>query len=105
TRYAGQRELQEADASGGQMDSIPIAIVVPHNAQSLDLSGPLDAFLEANRQAPGRCNYDVRLLSIGPDRTVTAGGMSLVAHSSIFEDERAIETLLGAGHPAYAPRH
>jgi transcriptional regulator GlxA family with amidase domain len=84
------------------MDSIPIAIVVPHNAQSLDISGPLDAFLEANRQAPGRCNYDVRLLSVGPDRTVTAGGMSVVAHGSIFEDEQPIDTLLIAGTPDYA---
>lgn len=84
------------------MDSKPIAIIVPQNAQSLDISGPLDAFLEANRQAPGRCNYDVRLLSIGPDRVVKAGGMSLVAHSSIFEDEGPIDTLLVAGTPDYA---
>jgi hypothetical protein len=34
------------------MDSKPIAILVPQDAQSLDISGPLDAFLEANRQAP-----------------------------------------------------
>ena len=53
------------------MDGKPIAIVVPQNAQSLDISGPLDAFLEANRQAPGTCNYDVRLLSIGPDHAVS----------------------------------
>lgn len=84
------------------MDSRPIAIVVPQNAQSLDISGPLDAFLEANRQAPGKCNYDVRLLSTGPDRTVTAGGMSVVAHGSIFEDEQPIDTLLIAGSPDYA---
>jgi transcriptional regulator GlxA family with amidase domain len=84
------------------VDSKPIAIIVPQNAQSLDISGPLDAFLEANRQAPGRCNYDVRLLSIGPDRVVKAGGMSLVAHSSIFEDEGPIDTLLVAGTPDYA---
>jgi transcriptional regulator GlxA family with amidase domain len=84
------------------MDSKPIAIVVPQNAQSLDISGPLDAFLEANRQAPGRCNYDVRLLSVGPDRAVKAGGMSLVAHGSIFEDDGPIDTLLVAGTPDYA---
>src|SRR6516165_7845877 len=84
------------------MDSTPIAIVVPQNAQSLDISGPLDAFLEANRQAPGRCNYDVRLLSVGPDRAVKAGGMSLVADSSIFEDDASIDTLLVAGTPDYA---
>lgn len=80
----------------------PIAIVVPQNAQSLDVSGPLDAFLEANRQAPGQCRYTVRLLSTGNDRTVKAGGMSLVADGSIFEDEGAIDTLLVAGTPDYA---
>ena len=84
------------------MASTPVAIVVPHKAQSLDISGPLDAFLEANRQAPGRCNYDVRLLSASPDRAVTAAGMSLVTHGSIFEDEGPIDTLLVAGTPDYA---
>jgi transcriptional regulator GlxA family with amidase domain len=84
------------------MDSKPIAIVVPQNAQSLDISGPLDAFLEANRQAPTKCNYHVRLLSIDQDRAVRAGGLSLVADSSILEDEGPIDTLLVAGTPDYA---
>jgi transcriptional regulator GlxA family with amidase domain len=84
------------------MDSKTIAIVVPPDAQSLDISGPLDAFLEANRQAPNRCNYAVRLLSIDPDRTVKAGGMSLVADGSIFDEEGPIDTLLVAGTPTYA---
>jgi len=38
-----------------------IAILVPPNAQSLDVSGPLDTFLEANRQSSGRVHYDVQL--------------------------------------------
>src|SRR5260370_35390841 len=84
-----------------EMMGKPIAIVVPPNAQSLDISGPLDAFLEANRQAPGRCNYGVRLLSISPDRAVTAGAMSILTHSSIFEDAQPIHTLLVAGTPDY----
>jgi transcriptional regulator GlxA family with amidase domain len=84
------------------MNGKPVAIVVPQNAQSLDVSGPLDAFLEANRQAPGRCSYEVRLLSIGRDRTVKAGSMSLIADGLIFEDEGPIDTLLVAGTPDYA---
>jgi transcriptional regulator GlxA family with amidase domain len=80
----------------------PVVIVVPQNAQSLDVSGPLDAFLEANRQAPGQSNYAVRLLSTGHDRTVKAGGMSVIADGSIFEDEGPIDTLLVAGTPDYA---
>ncbi len=80
----------------------PVAIVVPQNAQSLDVSGPLDAFLEANRQAPGRSSYEIRLLSTGPDRSAKAGGMSLIANGSIFADEGVIDTLLVAGTPDYA---
>src|SRR5712664_1878196 len=76
-----------------------IAIVVPPNAQSLDVSGPLDAFLEANRQSSGRVHYDVRLVAIDAGRTIRAGGMSLIADSSIFDDSKAIDTLLVAGTP------
>jgi transcriptional regulator GlxA family with amidase domain len=85
-----------------KMQGRAVAIVVPENAQSLDVSGPLDAFLEANRQAPGQCRYEVRLVSTGPDRTVKAGGLSLIADGSIFEDEKPIDTLLVAGTPDYA---
>jgi transcriptional regulator GlxA family with amidase domain len=83
------------------MDRTPVALVVPQNAQSLDIAGPLDAFLEANRQAPGKCNYEVRLLSTGPERRVVAGAMSLVANNSILEDREPIDTLLVAGTPDY----
>src|SRR5260370_6145149 len=65
------------------VDPKAVAIVVPERAQSLDVSGPLDALLEANRQAPDRSLYAVRLLSTGHDRTVKAGGMSLIADGSI----------------------
>lgn len=83
------------------MDPTAVAIIVPQNAQSLDISGPLDAFLEANRQAPDKCNYEMRLLSTGPERTVKAGAMSLVTNNSILEDKEPIDTLLVAGTPDY----
>ena len=89
-------------ADMNHMQPQPVVIVVPENAQSLDVSGPLDAFLEANRQAPGRCHYAVRLLSASRDRVVKMGGMSIVTESSIFEDEGEIDTLLVAGTPSYA---
>ena len=79
-----------------------VAIVVPPNAQSLDVSGPLDAFLEANRQSSGGALYEVRLVATGASRTIKAGGMSLVADSSIFDDVRSIDTMLVAGTPDYA---
>jgi transcriptional regulator GlxA family with amidase domain len=80
----------------------PIVIVVPPNAQSLDVSGPLDAFLEANRQSDGRAVYQVRLVGIGADRIVNAAGMSLVTDASIFDGDHHIDTLLVAGTPDYA---
>jgi transcriptional regulator GlxA family with amidase domain len=79
-----------------------VAIIVPPNAQSLDVSGPLDAFLEANRQSSGGAVYEVRLVAAGASRTIKAGGMSLVADSTIFDDARPIDTLLVAGTPDYA---
>jgi transcriptional regulator GlxA family with amidase domain len=84
------------------MKRMSIAIVVPRNAQSLDIAGPLDVFLEANRQAPDKCNYAVRLLSTEPDRLVKASNVSLLTDGSILEDEDDIDTLLVAGTPDYA---
>jgi len=79
-----------------------VAIVVPPNAQSLDVSGPLDVFLEANRQSSGGAVYEVRLVAIGASRTIKAGGMSLVTDSSTVDDVRSIDTMLVAGTPDYA---
>jgi transcriptional regulator GlxA family with amidase domain len=79
-----------------------IALVVPPNAQSLDVSGPLDAFLEADRQSGGQAGYEVRLIALTRNRTVKAGGLSLVADSTIFDDDRPVDTLLVCGTPDYA---
>ena len=82
-----------------------VAIIVPPKAQSLDVSGPLDAFLEANRHSSGGPVYDVRLVATCAGRTIKVGGMSLVADSSIFDDAGAIDTMLVAGTPDYAIAH
>lgn len=79
-----------------------IAIVVPPSAQLLDVSGPLDAFLEANRQSGGSANYKPFLIAINEDKIVQANGISLVADSSIFDDDRHIDTLLIVGTLDYA---
>jgi transcriptional regulator GlxA family with amidase domain len=80
----------------------PIVIIVPPNAQSLDVSGPMDAFLEANRQSGGTADYEIRLVAIHADRMVKAGGMSLVTDTSIADDDHSVDTLLVAGTPDYA---
>src|SRR5260370_12873295 len=78
-----------------------VAIVVPPSAQSLDVSGPLDAFLEANRQSTGGDLYDVRLIATGVSRNIKAGGMSIGADGSIVDDVRSIDTLIRARTPHY----
>ena len=78
-----------------------VAVIVPPNAQSLDVSGPVDAFLEANRQSAGGAVYEVRLVAASASRNVKAGAMSLVADSSISDDSRPIDTMLVAGTPDY----
>lgn len=80
----------------------PVIIVVPPNAQSLDVSGPLDAFLEAGRQSGGKSSYDVRLVAIDAGRMVRVGGMSLLADTSIYEADFPVDTLLVAGTSDYA---
>jgi transcriptional regulator GlxA family with amidase domain len=80
---------------------LSVAIVVPPNAQSLDVSGPMDALLEANRQSGGDAGYELSLISMNHDRTVRVGSMSLLADTSIFDDDQQIDTLLVAGTPDY----
>lgn len=79
-----------------------IAIVVPPNAQLLDVSGPMDAFLEANRQSGGASAYELCLIALSENKMVRAGGAFLMADASIFDEDRRIDTLLVAGTPDYA---
>ncbi|MBP0018679.1 MAG: GlxA family transcriptional regulator [Cyanobacteria bacterium SBLK] len=82
--------------------SLPIvAIAIPPNAQSLDISGPLDVFIEASRQSNAEVHYDVRLISINGSRFIKVGGMTIAADGSIVCPDFAIDTLLVAGTPDY----
>lgn len=76
---------------------IPIAIIVPPQAQLLDVSGLVDAFLEANCQSDGAGRYELLLISASSDRLVSAGGISIITDFSIFDEDREIDTLLIAG--------
>lgn len=78
-----------------------IAIIVPPNTQLLDVSGPMDAFLEANRQSGGAVSYELCLVATSPNKMVRAGGTSLLADTSIFDEDRRIDTLLVMGTPDY----
>jgi transcriptional regulator GlxA family with amidase domain len=79
-----------------------VAIVAPPNVQSLDVSGPVDVFMEAARQSGGKAAYEVSLISVEETEVVRAGGLSLVADTSINGPDREIDTLLVAGSPDIA---
>ena len=79
-----------------------VAIAVPPNAQSLDVSGPVDVFVEAARQSGGKAAYQVSLIAIEKTEVVRAGGLSLVADASIHGPDTRIDTLLVAGTPDFA---
>jgi transcriptional regulator GlxA family with amidase domain len=74
-----------------------IAIVIPPNAQSMDMSGPMDAFLEAKRLSGGNAEYKLHVVAMSADKMVMVGGMCLVADSSIFDEDRSFDTLLIVG--------
>jgi transcriptional regulator GlxA family with amidase domain len=76
--------------------------VVPPNAQLLDISGPMDAFLKADRLSEGGADYRLYLVAITENRVVRAGSTSRVEDTSIFDDDLRIDILLVAGTPDYA---
>ncbi|MDQ0392759.1 GlxA family transcriptional regulator [Labrys monachus] len=79
-----------------------IAIVVPPQAQSLDISGPLDVFVEAGRQSGGAAAYEICLVAADGDPLIRAGGLSLVADTTIFAADQDFDTLLVAGTPDFS---
>ena len=81
--------------------SSTVVIAVPPDAQPIDVSGPLSAFREANRQSNGKVNYDVRLLSTNRSSSIQIDGMKVSADVSINDPAFAIDTLLVAGTHNY----
>jgi len=85
------------------MQSKRIAIAVPPNAQSLDVFGPLDVFVEATRQSGGTASYDVRLVAIEKEVVIRTGGASLRRGTSRFTIPTLPTTrLLVAGSPDFS---
>jgi transcriptional regulator GlxA family with amidase domain len=79
-----------------------IAIAVPPDAQSLDVFGPLDVFIEATRQSGGAAVYDTSLVAIERGGAVRTGGVSLVVEKSIYDSDAPYDTLLVAGSPDFS---
>jgi transcriptional regulator GlxA family with amidase domain len=76
-----------------------VAIVVFAGVQSLDVTGPMDVFSEANRFLEPQDHY--RLEVIGVERGVMScsNGLSLNAHRHFSEALQAYDLLLVAGGP------
>ena len=76
-----------------------VAIVVFTGVQSLDVTGPMDVFSEANRFLEPQDHY--RLEVIGVERAVMpcSNGLSLNAHRHFSEALEAYDLLLVAGGP------
>jgi transcriptional regulator GlxA family with amidase domain len=82
------------------MDSRQIVILAFEEAQSLDISGPLEVFAVAERLAPGRYRHVV----VSPDGRpfATSSGLRVSADSALDEADGPIDTLVVAGGPGVA---
>lgn len=81
--------------------ALNIVILVPPQAQPLDVTGPLAAFREAHRQTQGEVRYGVKLMSMTGRRTLEIDGMTLVADLSLDDGHVEADTLLVAGTHDY----
>ena len=74
-----------------------IGFVVPPMAQAIDVSGPIGAFQEANRQSNGTAAYEMVVLSIDGSDRVEIDGMRVLCDRSLSNPGDDIDTLLVAG--------
>src|ERR1700681_1655069 len=73
-----------------------IEFFYPGNGPSLELSGPLDVFEEANRQF-GRRVYDLKLISERPGPITCLSGLRVLPDCTIDDPIDPIDTLIVAG--------
>ena len=79
-----------------------IAILAMPGVQLLDVSGPLDVFAEANRQA-GAEVYALRVIGSRPGTVRSSSGLRLIPDASVADRPPPdIDTLLVAGSPRAA---
>jgi transcriptional regulator GlxA family with amidase domain len=83
-----------------------VAILVFPGVQSLDVSGPLDVFAEANRFLPPEQHYRIEVLGTQEGLMACSNGMPLAAHRHYARSDDAYDLLLMAGGPSLpgAPR-
>jgi len=77
--------------------NVHIAIVAPSNCRPLDVTGPLDVFVEATRQSAGRASYDVEVIAEQPGPITCLSGLQILPNRTIHDADEPIDTLLVAG--------
>lgn len=76
-----------------------VAIVVFPGAQSLDVTGPLDVFCEANRFLAPKDRYGLEVIGVEHGAMSCSNGLSLNAHRHFGQALQAYDLLLVAGGP------
>jgi len=76
-----------------------VAILVFPGVQSLDVSGPLDVFAEANRFLLPQDQYQIEVLGVERGVMACSNGMGIVAHRHFSEASGEVDLLLVAGGP------
>ena len=76
-----------------------VAIVVFSGVQSLDVTGPMDVFSEANRFLPQEDHYRLDVIGVERGMMPCSNGLSLNAHRHFSEALEAYDLLLVAGGP------
>ncbi len=74
-----------------------IVIVAPPGGTSLDTAGPGDVFAEAMEQAPGRAQYQTRVMAADPGPIQCASGLRILPDRTIHDPDEPIDTLIVAG--------
>ena len=76
-----------------------VAILIFPGVQSLDVTGPMDVFCEANRFLPPQDHYQIEVIGLGHGTMAASNGLALQAHRHYSEALQAYDLLLVAGGP------
>jgi transcriptional regulator GlxA family with amidase domain len=80
-----------------------VVIITPPGGHSLETAGPSDVFAEAMEQAPGRAEYQMRVMAIDPGPILCASGLRILPDRTIHDPDEPIDTLIVAG-PRIIPK-
>lgn len=76
-----------------------VAILIFPGVQSLDVTGPMDVFCEANRFLPSQDHYQLDVIGFGHGSMAASNGLALQAHRHYSEALEPYDLLLVAGGP------